>query len=204
MNAVANFSLLTKNCNLSLRDQLPSEYFPKIEEKHPGALASHWIPSNPDLWNISNYLDFLAERRRLLSEETNRRLEELLHGDTRWLADKSASTPPSKQVPGGITSYEEEILIEELNGWIEERKLPRGQTSFGYTNPGTGEQLAVFDLAWPNGLQESFSQPVAVLLDEAPETIAIAARAGFQCFTRVDDFKTYVLTEIAPSGFVAD
>jgi len=54
----------------------------------------------------------------------------------------------------------------------------------------------VFDLAWPNGIQEELTQPVAVLLNEGAETLAIASQAGFRCFTAVDDFKRYVRAEV--------
>ena len=76
--------------------------------------------------------------------------------------------------------------------------------AFDYTDPDTGEQLAVFDLAWPDGVQVELSQPVAVLLDEGGETLAIAAKAGYRCFTCVQDFHAYVATEISPAvGAVA-
>ena len=200
VNALANFCFLTKECNLRIGNRLPEEYFPKVEAEHPGALASHWIPTDPELWKIDNYPHFLAERRRLLAAETNRRLESLLHGDTRWF--ESAAEPDStpKPVPGGITSEDEEAQLEALNEWIETQDLPRGQMSFDYTDANTGEQLAVFDLAWPDGVQAKLSQPVAVLLDEGDETLAIAVRAGYRCFTRVQDFHSYVDTEINPAG----
>ncbi|MCY3991872.1 MAG: hypothetical protein OXF50_11675 [Caldilineaceae bacterium] len=43
------------------------------------------------------------------------------------------------------------------------------------------------------------SQPVAVLLDEGDETLSIAVRAGYRCFTRAQGFRTYVATEISPA-----
>jgi hypothetical protein len=60
----------------------------------------------------------------------------------------------------------------------------------------SGQQKAVFDLAWPAGLQEELSQPVAVLINESPEVLSLASSAGFRCFTGVDEFKNYVLKEI--------
>ena len=200
VNALANFCFLTKECNLRISNRLPEEYFPKVEAKHPGALASQWVPTDPELWKIENYLDFLAERRRLLAVETNRRLESLLHGDTRWFDHATEPDPVPKPVPGGITSEDEEAELEALNEWVETQELPRGQISFDYTDINTGEQLAVFDLAWPDGVQAKLSQPVAVLLDEGDETLSIAVRAGYRCFTRVQDFRTYVATEISPDG----
>ncbi len=204
VNALANFCFLTKDTNLQITNRLPTEYFPEVESRHPGALQSQWIPSDPELWKTANYTDFLAERRRLLAAETNRRLESLLHGDTRWLDGDTRAEPVPKLVPGGITSDEEEAQIENLNEWVEEQGLPRGQISFDYTDAITGEQLAVFDLAWPDGLQAALSQPVAVLLDEGAETISIAASAGFRCFTQIVDFRRYVVTEISPNGHAAE
>ena len=130
-----------------------------------------------ELWRIENYLDFLAELRRLLAAETNRRMEELLHGDTCWFESAAKPEPAPMTVPGGITSDDEEAELEVLNEWVESQGLPRGQMSFDYTDPDTGEQLAVFDLAWPDGVQAELSQPVAVLLDEGGETLAVAAKA---------------------------
>ena len=204
VNALANFCFLTKDTNLQISDRFPEEYFSEVESKHPGVLASQWIPTDTELWRIENYLDFLAERRRLLAAETNRRMESLLHGDTRWFEGAAKPELIPEPVPGGITSDDEEAELEALNGWVEAQELPRGQMAFDYTDPNTGEQLAIFDLAWPDGVQAELSQPVAVLLDEGGETLAIAAKAGYRCFTRIQDFLNYVTTEISPTvGAVA-
>ncbi len=63
-------------------------------------------------------------------------------------------------------------------------------------NPESGIQQVVSSRAWPNGLQEELSEPVAVLLNESAETLALASRAGFRCFTSDGDFRKYVLEEI--------
>jgi len=83
VNALANLCFLTKETNIKISDILPEDYFSEVEEKHPGALASQWIPANKALWKIENYFDFLEERKRLLAEEFNSRMRELLHGNTR-------------------------------------------------------------------------------------------------------------------------
>jgi hypothetical protein len=59
-----------------------------------------------------------------------------------------------------------------------------------------GRVRAVFDLAWPNGIQEELSQPVVVLLNEGPKVMAIASQAGFRCFTAIKDFQQDVQAEI--------
>ena len=199
VNALANFCFLTKDTNLHISDRYPEEYFRAVESKHPGVLASQWIPDDPELWKIENYLEFLAARRRLLAEETNRRMESLLHGDTRWLESAARPEPAPASVPGSIASEDEEAELRRLNEWVQSQGLPLGQMSFDYMDPHKGDQLAVFDLAWPDGLQAELSQPVAVLLDEGIETLAIAAKAGYRCFTRIQDFREYVETEISPA-----
>ena len=198
VNALANFCFLTKDTNLSIRDRLPEEYFPEIEEDHPGALASQWIPTDPVLWKIENYRDFLQARRELLAAETNQRLAELLHGDLRWMEGvaKAVEAIPSVSVVGGIADEAEEEELEALNDWVEGQGLPRGVLAFDFADEASGRQQAVFDLAWPNGIQEELSQPVAVLLNEGQETLSLASRAGFRCFTAGQDFKDYVQKEI--------
>jgi hypothetical protein len=49
-------------------------------------------------------------------------------------------------------------------------------------------------------LQEELSQPVAVLLNEPAEVIALASQGGFRCFTSAADFKRYVAREIVGEG----
>lgn len=196
VNALANFCFLTKDTNLRITDRLPEDYFPKVEAAHKGALASQWIPDDPALWKIERFRDFLEARKVLLAAELNRRMEELLHGDVRWLAGASATLPTPLAVRGGISSEEEEEALEEMNEWVESCGLPRGVMSFELADSNSGEQLAVLDLAWPNGLQEELSQPVAVLLNEEVSTVTLASQAGFRCFTDDASFRRYVESEV--------
>jgi len=195
-NAIANFCFLTKDTNLSISDRLPEQYFPEIESRHPGALASQWIPLDSCLWKMENYREFLEARKALLAEEMNSRLAELLHGDTHWLDGPTAAAPSSATILGGISDEDEEEELEALNAWVVEQGLTGGDISYEFADPDTGEQKAVFDLAWPSGIQEELSQPVVVLLNESAEVLVIASGAGFRCFTSVGDFKRYVEREI--------
>jgi len=196
VNALGNFCFLSKDTNLDIRDRLPEKYFPEIEKAHPGALASQWIPMDPTLWKIENYRQFLEARKTLLAAEVNKRMEELLHGDNRWLAGPPAAVLTSVSVIGNIASEEEEEQLEGINEWMDARHLPKGVLSYDFAEAATGKQRAVFDLAWPNGIQEELSQPVAVLLNEPSETIAIASQAGYRCFTSIAEFQKYVESEI--------
>ena len=212
VNALANYCFLTKDSNLSIRDRLPEEYFAEIEERHLGALASQWIPDDYNLWKIENYSDFLAARRELLAREANHRFAQLLHGDTEWLDTSAkvtatpvaAGTVASAEVPlGGISTEKEEEEIEAINDWIEGEGLPRGQISFDLSDETTGTQLAVLDLAWPDGLQPELSAPVAVLLNEPAEVLSKANAAGYRCFTEAGAFRDYVNAEILGADVAA-
>lgn len=200
VNALANFCFLTKDTNLDISDRLPEKYFPEIEKAHPGTLASQWIPADPNLWKIENFLKFLEARKVLLAKELNRRMEELLNGDTRWLSGPPAGVPSDVEASGGISSENEEELLESLNAWMEAQGLPSGVLAYDFADKITGVQKAVLDLAWPNGIQAELSQPVAVLLNESSETISIANQGGYRCFTTSEDFKRYVESDILARG----
>ena len=195
VNALANFCFLTKDTNLNISDRLPEIYFAEVEEKHPGALTTQWIPMDTALWRIENYRDFLEQRKILLAEEANKRMASLLHNDYQWLEGEVRSYSEST-VLGGITSAAEEFALEELNNWVLAQGLPLGIISYDYTDKETGQQKAVFDLAWPSGIQEGLSDPIAVMLDEEKETIALASQAGFRCFTSTEECKRYIKAEI--------
>lgn len=203
VNALANFCFLTKDTNLHISDRLPEEYFLEVEKAHPGALMSQWIPDDPKLWKLENFRSFLEERKKLLAEEVNKRMEELLHGDLRWLEGSVAPISAPVPIVGGITSEEEEQQVEALNRWMDAHGLPHGTVSFDFSDAETGEQRAVFDLAWPNGIQEELSQPVALLLNEPGEVIAIASQAGYRCFQTVADLKRYIESDILSTEIAA-
>ena len=206
VHSLANYCFLTKGTNLSIGDRLPEEYFAEIEERHPGALASQWIPGDRNLWKIENYFYFLAARRELLAREANHQFMQLLHGDTERLGTSAAATSAdpvaadpvvTTEVPlGGISTEVEEGEIEAINDWIKKQGLSRGQISFDLSDETTGTQLAVLDLAWPDGLQPGLSAPVAVLLNEPAEVISMASAAGYRCFTEAAAFRAYVNAEI--------
>ena len=201
VNAVANFCFLTKDTNLQISDRAPAEYFAEIEERHPGALASQWIPMNRELWETGNYPRFLEERQRLLAEAANALLNDLLHdapaiesGEPVAVAAGAASEPAT--IPGRIEDAEEEAALRAINDWVRSQGLPEGQIEHELAHPDTGDPLAILDLAWPNGLQQGYSEPVALLLGEEQETLQIANDHGFRHFTSAEAFKRYAETEV--------
>lgn len=192
VNALANFCFLTKNTNLVIRDRRPEEYFPEIEIAHPGALRSQWIPDDPVLWKIENFRDFVEARKELLASAANACLAQLLHEDTQVLDTERPARQAKSVLLGGISSQEEYDELKELRRWVEAEGFSAGVLGFDLVDSETGEQRAILDLAWPDGVQAELSEPVAVLLDESAELISLASAAGFRCFTSTAGFKAYL------------
>ncbi len=185
-NALANLTFLTQDTNLLVSDRKPAEYLEAYVLKHPGAMESHWIPMDRHLWQVERYRDFLATRRALLAQAANAFLNSLLAG----------AVPERTLVPGGIANTEEERLIQGCQEWVVEQGLPRGEERYEVADPTSGELLAILDVAWPQGIQEGYSQPMALLIDEGQEVEEAANRAGYRYFTDVEAFRSYVQREI--------
>lgn len=197
VNAIANYCFLTQSTNLNISNKLPERYFEEIEDNHPGALASQWIPMDRQLWKMENYLDFLEARRELLAQAANSFLDSLITGDAPDLVTLMERTDkPVLAVHGGIEGEAEEELLLQANIWVTEQGLPEGEMQYQVVNEETGDVLAILDLAWPTGIQSGLSEPVALLIDEDLETLEVANSVGFRYFTDINDFQDYVEREI--------
>ena len=199
VNGLANFCFLTKDTNLAIRDRPPEQYFEEVNARYPDALDSQWIPRDQSLWRVDRFRDFLAARQELLAAELNRRMAELLHGDTRWLDPAQVANPSERRVRPLVLATDrddEETALRDLNQWIEAQGLRQGELDYDFSDPDTGEQRAVLDLAWPDGIQAGLTQPVAVLLNEEREVLSMASQGGFRCFTDVADFQRHVQHDI--------
>lgn len=197
VNAISNFTFLTQETNLKVSDRNPEEYFPEFEEKHPGVLASHWIPMDGQLWRVENYLDFLQARRELLANAANEFLDALRQGEVVETEGAiSVFDREFEDAPGRIESEEEETLLLNCMIWMNQHGLPEGEFEHELVDEETKKLLANLDLAWPDGIQTGRSQPVALLIDEQDSTLQIAQQSGYRCFTDVDQFKDYVREEI--------
>ncbi|MFG0252362.1 MAG: DUF262 domain-containing protein [Phycisphaerales bacterium JB038] len=198
VNALANFTFLTQATNLLVSDRDPAEYLPDFAQRNPGALESHWIPMDPELWRIERYGEFLDARRVLLADAGNAFLERLAHGTVPEVPAQAEQPAPAVvfDVAGSIDSDEELAELESIRVWVESRGLPPGDLEYELADPRTGEPLALLDLAWPEGLQEGLSHPVAILLDETSRTEEIANAMGFRFFTDRSDFEEYVRSDI--------
>ena len=196
VNAIGNFTFLTQDTNLKVSDRDPSVYLEEFARKHPGAVESHWIPTDRELWKVENYKDFLSARRELLAQAANEFLDSLLTGSLAEVAPTGSVLDRESVVLGGIASKEEQGVLLDTNLWVTEEGFPEGEFSYELTDEATGEPLAVIDLAWPDGLQEGYSQPVALLIDEDAELGEIVNGVGFRFFTDPEMLKKYVREEV--------
>lgn len=198
VNAIANFCFLTQQANLEISDRRPEEYFEAVEQKYPGVLASQWVPMDRELWKIDRYKDFLFARRELLAKAANDFLNSLLGGavQSEPVSDPAMQrTTQPLAVPGSADEGEMQE-IEKCNDWVAAQGLPKGEVLYELSDQQTGAPLAVIDLAWPRGLQEGLSQPVALLLNEGEEVEEIVNQAGYRFFTNAVDLCVYVEREV--------
>ncbi len=187
VNALANYAFLTKDTNLAISDQTPEEYFPVYMAKCPGAMNTHWIPSDPELWKVENYEEFLKQRRILLAKAANSLLNSLYNGSIAETAIESFATKEYQEM------YSEEEEIEEVSAWMEEKGLKPGTINHELID-NDGNVVAIIDLAWPQGIQSGLSEPIALLLNETAETQATVSKYGYRYYTSVREFKDYVET----------
>jgi hypothetical protein len=185
VNALANYAFLTKDTNLEISDRKPEDYFPVYRAKCPGAMDTHWIPADPELWKIENYEEFLKQRRILLAKAANAILDSLYKGS---IAETAIESYATKEYHEALSEEEE---IEEVSAWMEEKGLKPGTTNHELLD-NDGNVVAIIDLAWPQGIQSGLSEPLALLLNETAETQATVSKYGYRYYTSVREFKEYV------------
>jgi Protein of unknown function DUF262 len=196
VNALANFTFLTKATNLEVTNRHPAEYIPEYEERHPGVVSSHWIPTAPELWKIERYPDFLAERRRMLAAAANSFLDELAGGSTRAIEVGRPVVGDEARAVTVALEDSESRAVEECRAWVLEHGLADGVSDFELVDEDTGESLAILDLAWPDGMQSELTEPVALLLNETGDVERLASEHGFRFFTSGDALRSYVTREV--------
>lgn len=201
VNAIANYTFLTKDCNLDISDELPVTYLKRISENNPGVLETHWIPIDENLWEIDNYLDFLEERKKLLAEAANTFLDQLYSGSVKETEIQDYANRESVIADdsiGGITDQEEESMLYATNDWIKKQGLPEGEMQFELLYDEN--KIAIIDLAWQQGIQTGLSKPVALILNEDKEIEDVLNKAGYLFFTNAENFKEYVKSDILNNG----
>lgn len=193
INAIANFCFLTQDTNIKIGMRDPAEYLPEVEAKHPGVLESQWIPTDPDLWRVEHYADFLAARRELLASSAQSFLEGLRnpegpHNDVilerLQVADEIIDDPRIEQV-------------RELVAELKRRGYAEPEVDAEIPDPDTGTVLAVAEAFWPKGLQEELGDPVVLELDPDDADLPRLEELKIRVFTSVDAMLRFVDNESA-------
>lgn len=188
INALANFCFLTQDTNIAIGMRDPAEYLPEVTAKHPGVLESQWIPTDPDLWQVERYRDFLAARRELLAESAQRFLSSLLNSasttdgavlEPLQVADEVVDDPRAEQVQAVITE-------------LTSRGFAAPTVDAEIADPVSGVQLAVAEAFWPDGLQTGVGAPVVLELDADDADLPRLEELGYQVFTSVDALRGFV------------
>lgn len=187
VNAIANFCFLTQATNLEIGKRAPEQYFAEVEAKNPGVLASQWIPTDPSLWTVDRYPDFLAARRELLADAAQSFLEELRSGaqsvdeglQPLAVADAELDDPRTMQI---------QAMIAELQqlGFAE----PVIDTEI--TDPRDGRFLSLAEAFWADGLQHGVGDPVILELDPDEADLPRLEELGYKVFTSVDALLGFV------------
>ena len=190
VNAVANFCFLTQDTNLAIGKRRPEDYFPEVEKKHPGVLASQWIPDDLALWRIDRYLDFLAARRELLAGAANAFLGALRTGTA-----PGANELVKRQKAVVETIDDQDARNEEVAALVVElTELGCAEPAVDceISDPGTGKVLAIAEACWPEGLQPGQGNPVVLELDPGESDLARLEELGYEVFTSTDSLRGYV------------
>lgn len=198
VNAIANFCFLTQATNLKISDQKPEDYFPIMEQKHPGTLASQWVPADNELWKIENYRSFLEARRVLLAQAANQFLDSLRHSVTTAPSVPLQSAPlttlasPLPAINAGSLSEIEDDDWDAFADWAHSVGAPRPEIDFELPHSDPAHSPGYADLAWPTGVQVGLSQPAALVVENATNAQAFA-KAGFRVFYDSEELRQYIM-----------
>lgn len=200
VNAVANFCFLTQDANLVVGNRLPEDYFAEVEAKHPGVLASQWIPTDPGLWKVERYPEFLEARRELLAEAAQSFLTELRSGGA---SDGGVELEPLSMA-GDDAGDARAAQVRELVSELTRLGCVQPATDAEIADPRTGRPLAVAEAFWPDGLQPGQGSPVVLELDTAEADHPRLEELGYEVFTSVDALRGYVQRRSASPADEAD
>lgn len=183
-NALANFCFLTQESNLAIHKRAPVEYFAEVQATQPDALASQWIPEEPDLWEVENYPKFLERRRELLAAAANQLLDELLAG----------MKPVEEAGDLDVVSIvePEDADLAAIRDLMRRASLAQPELHFEIVDEDSGEILVLADAAWPRGLQEGLGDRVAFLLEHDEEMEQRLGELDYRFFSDFGSLHQYV------------
>ncbi|ASR03331.1 GmrSD restriction endonuclease domain-containing protein [Gordonia rubripertincta] len=202
VNAIANFCFLSTDTVDQIGKRLPADYLQEVASASPGALESQWIPTDPSLWSIDRYPEFLAARRELLSEAANTLMAGLLRGDLpdSIPADKVDQKQRKSVVRKDDSDDPRAAQIAGLIVELTEYGAAHPQVDIEITDPESGAALAIAEAYWPEGLQTGIGDPIVLELDPEEADLPRLEGLGFKVFTSIEalhEFAAAALNERA-------
>lgn len=186
VNAIANFCFLSQGANLEILDKAPHDYFLSTQEKFPGALESQWIPTDPALWTVDHYEDFLAERRKLLAEAANELLDALIATPAPAATEVLATLSIVAHEEGEEKDQEAIELDASVTALVERFGLAVPTAIEVVVDPQSGDELGLADFLWADGLQGGYDEPVVLVVDGDPKETERMAAGGCRVFHSVE------------------
>lgn len=183
INNLANLAFQTSGTNKAISSSNPADYLAAVAEKLPGALESQWVPMEQSHWQLSNYEAFLKGRQANLAQAANDFLERLQSGNLPDVATVGAG--PVELV--GLDTDDDERAARLITDFIE-----NAPGIIGHPIDVPGGNPIQLDIAWPDGLQFSMSEPVAFLFEADADIVQQATLAGFKVFTDESQLRQYV------------
>ncbi|MDX6415969.1 MAG: hypothetical protein QOG28_589 [Trebonia sp.] len=189
VGAIANFCFLTREISLVIGKRKPAEYLSALEARHPGALASQWIPQDPALWRVDCYPDFLAARRELLAAAANRFLGQLRSGSAARFDEPRLRLTVVTGGAADVDSRRNQVLA--LVAELAELGCADPAVDCEVSDPATGEVLAIAEACWPEGLLPGQGDPVILELDLAEADGARLRELGYEVFASTSSLRGY-------------
>ncbi|SVE37654.1 uncharacterized protein METZ01_LOCUS490508, partial [marine metagenome] len=193
INALANMCFLTAECNIKISDSDPSDYMPKSAAEQPGALESQWITTDPALWRVDRFHDFLADRRERLAKATNQFLESLYEGHMPFEQEPM----PDGFAPIAVTTEDE---VDDENATVlklvTDNGLAAPEVDGEVSDQETGDTIATADLLWRSGVQEGLTEPIALIRNLDSDTTTSLNDAGYRVFSTNTRFVWYLESQL--------
>ncbi|HIG25819.1 MAG TPA: DUF262 domain-containing protein [Acidimicrobiia bacterium] len=191
INSLANMCFLTASSNFEISDKDPAEYLPKIAASQPGVLESQWITTDPTLWSIDKFPEFLVDRRERLTKATNQLLDSLYGGQETYQQEISA-----KMVDAIAVKEEESAEVTEILKVVAEKGIAHPEINSSISHQETDETIATVELVWHTGIQPGLTNPVCFAPGIDAPTLAELSGAGYQVFDSAQKFIWHLETQL--------
>jgi hypothetical protein len=151
INEIANFAFISSATNQAFSNKTPDIYLPAIvEARGLDALNGQRVPSDPHLWTVDRYPQFLADRRSLLAKTVNDFIE-LLSSAKQAIVDIEGLVATGES---DLVEFKETARFNTHTSGVDremEREVVRTVAAFLNSNGGS-LVIGVNDAGIPTGI----------------------------------------------------